>query len=68
MCCAISGIASDGSFSGYRAQTIYSLVFKHQEKLPYEVLLVDESSMVNTELLFRLITRLARVRHPHHGG
>jgi exodeoxyribonuclease V alpha subunit len=61
MCCAISGIASDRirKLTGYRAQTIYSLVFKHQEKLPYEVLLVDESSMVNTELLFRLITRLA---------
>jgi exodeoxyribonuclease V alpha subunit len=61
MCCALSGIASDRirKLSGYKAQTIYSLVFKHQEKLPYEVLLVDESSMVNTELLFRLITRLA---------
>ena len=61
MCCALSGIASDRirKLSGYRAQTIYSLVLKHQEKLPYDVLLVDESSMVNTELLFRLITRLA---------
>jgi len=60
MCCAISGIASDRirKLSGYKAQTIYSLVFKNQEKLPYDVLLVDESSMVNTELLFRLITRL----------
>ena len=61
MCCAISGIASDRirKLTGYRAQTIYSLVFKNQEKLPFDVLLVDESSMVNTELLFRLITRLA---------
>jgi exodeoxyribonuclease V alpha subunit len=61
MCCALSGIASDRirKLTGYRAQTIYSLVFKHEEKLPYEVLLVDESSMANTELLFRLITRLA---------
>ena len=61
MCCAISGIASDRirKLTRLPAQTIYSLVFKHQEKLPYEVLLVDESSMVNTELLFRLITRLA---------
>ncbi|MGD0237426.1 MAG: AAA family ATPase [Syntrophorhabdales bacterium] len=61
MCCALSGIAADRirKLSGYKAQTIYSLVFKQQEKLPYAVLLVDESSMVNTELLFRIITRLA---------
>ncbi len=60
MCCALSGIASDRikKLTGYRAQTIYSLAVKHKDELPYEVLLVDESSMVNTDLLFRLITRL----------
>ncbi|MGA3174163.1 MAG: AAA family ATPase [Syntrophorhabdales bacterium] len=58
-CCALSGIASDRirKLTGYRSQTIYSLVLSH-EKLPYDVVLVDESSMVNTELLFKLITKL----------
>ncbi len=59
ICCALSGIASDRirKLTGYKAQTIYSLVLAH-EKLPYDAVLVDESSMVNTELLFKLITRL----------
>ncbi len=60
VCCALSGIASDRikELTGYQAQTIYSLVVKHKDELPYEALLVDKSSMVNTDLLFRLITRL----------
>ncbi len=63
MCCAVSGIASDRirKTSGYQAQTIYSLIYKYQgedKEFPYEVLLVDEASMVNTELLYKLILRL----------
>lgn len=63
MCCAVSGIASDRirKTSGYKAQTIYSLIYRHQgedKEFPYEVLLVDEASMVNTELLYKLILRL----------
>ena len=63
MCCAVSGIASDRirKTSGYQAQTIYSLIYKHkgeEKEFPYEVLLVDEASMVNTELLYKLILRL----------
>ena len=63
MCCAVSGIASDRirKASGYQAQTIYSLIYKHkgeEKEFPYEVLLVDEASMVNTELLYKLILRL----------
>lgn len=63
MCCAVSGIASDRirKTSGYRAQTIYSLIYKHKgdkTEFPYDVLLVDEASMVNTELLYKLILRL----------
>jgi exodeoxyribonuclease V alpha subunit len=63
MCCAVSGIASDRirKTSGYQAQTIYSLIYKYngeEKKFPYEVLLVDEASMVNTELLYKLILRL----------
>lgn len=63
MCCAVSGIASDRirKTSGYQAQTIYSLIYKYmgeEKEFPYEVLLVDEASMVNTELLYKLILRL----------
>jgi len=63
MCCAVSGIASDRirKTSGYKAQTIYSLIYKYtgeEKEFPYEVLLVDEASMVNTELLYKLILRL----------
>jgi exodeoxyribonuclease V alpha subunit len=63
MCCAVSGIASDRirKTSGYQAQTIYSLIYKHSgegKEFPYDVLLVDEASMVNTELLYKLILRL----------
>lgn len=63
MCCAVSGIASDRirKTSGYSAQTIYSLIHKHRDEgaeFPYEVLLVDEASMVNTELLHRIVLRL----------
>ncbi len=63
MCCAVSGIASDRirKTTGYQAQTIYSLIYKYQgeeKEFPYEVLLVDEASMVNTELLYKLILRL----------
>ena len=63
VCCAVSGIASDRirKTSGYQAQTIYGLIYKHKgegKEFPYEVLLVDEASMVNTELLYKLILRL----------
>lgn len=65
MCCAVSGIASDRirKTSGYQAHTIYSLIYKHKgddKEFPYEVLLIDEASMVNTELLYKLILRLKR--------
>ncbi len=63
MCCAVSGIASDRirKSSGYSAQTIFSLIYKYKDegaKFPFDVLLVDEASMVNTELMYRLITRM----------
>ncbi len=68
VCCALSGIASDRirKLTGYKAQTIYSLVLAH-EKLPYDVVLVDESSMVNTELLFKLDNEAEGERGPYHG-
>ncbi len=63
MCCALSGIASDRirKATGYNAGTIQSLLVKankENSKLPYQVLLVDEASMVNSELFYRLFTKL----------
>jgi exodeoxyribonuclease V alpha subunit len=61
VCTALSGMASDRirKTSGYNAMTIQSLLVKNKiskaEKLPYEVVLLDESSMVNSELLYRLL-------------
>ena len=59
MCCALSGIASDRirKVSGFDSATIQSLLVKAGARLPYQVLLVDESSMVNSEILFRLISK-----------
>jgi len=63
MCCALSGIASDRirKATGYNAGTIQSLLVKankEKSKLPFQVLLVDEASMVNSELFYRLFTKL----------
>lgn len=59
MCCALSGIASDRirKSSGYQAGTIQSLLIKAKKgggKLPYKVILLDETSMVNSEILYKL--------------
>ena len=59
MCCALSGIASDRirKTSGYQAGTVQSLLVKadkETKKLPYKVILLDESSMVNSEILYKL--------------
>jgi exodeoxyribonuclease V alpha subunit len=61
VCTALSGMASDRirKTSGYNAMTIQSLLVKNQisksDALPYEVVLIDETSMVNSELLFRVL-------------
>ncbi len=59
ICCAISGIAADRirKTSGYQSATIQSLLVKiktDEDKLPYKVMLIDEASMVNSELLYKL--------------
>ncbi|HUV07193.1 MAG TPA: AAA family ATPase, partial [Spirochaetia bacterium] len=63
MCCALSGIASERirKATGYHAATIQSLLvqaIREKNQLPYQVLLVDEASMVNSELFYRLFSRL----------
>lgn len=61
VCTALSGMASDRirKTSGYNAMTIQSLLVKNQasknETLPYEVVLIDETSMVNSDLLYRVL-------------
>jgi exodeoxyribonuclease V alpha subunit len=65
MCCALSGIASDRirKTTGYQAATIQSLLVKYKasnEPLEYEVLLIDESSMVNSEIMYKIIKALPK--------
>jgi exodeoxyribonuclease V alpha subunit len=65
ICTALSGMASDRirKTSGYNAMTIQSLLVKNQisksDNLPYDVVLIDETSMVNSELLFRVLKAIA---------
>jgi len=62
ICCALSGIAADRirKLSGYEAATIQSLLVRNKggQRLPYQVLLMDEASMVNSELFHRLLSIL----------
>ncbi|WP_457595603.1 AAA family ATPase [Hydrogenimonas sp.] len=59
---ALSGIASQRihDTTGYRSATIQSLLVASAEKgeLPYDVVLLDEASMVNSRIFFQLISRL----------
>jgi len=60
LCCALSGIASDRirKTTGYEAATIQSLLVKYKatgEPLDCDVLLIDEASMVNSEIMYRII-------------
>ena len=59
VCCALSGIAADRirKTTGYDSFTIQSLIMQAGKKggvLDCEVLLIDEASMINSELLYRL--------------
>ncbi|BDY11796.1 SF1B family DNA helicase RecD2 [Hydrogenimonas cancrithermarum] len=59
---ALSGIAAQRihDTTGYRSATIQSLLVAHKEKeaLPYDVVLLDEASMVNSQIFFQLISKL----------
>lgn len=60
--CALSGIASQRikERSGYESATIQSLLvkFESQDKMPYNVVLIDEASMINSLLFARLVSKI----------
>jgi exodeoxyribonuclease V alpha subunit len=62
--CALSGIASQriADTTGYNSATIQSLLVKYEDRdtLPYEVVLIDEASMINSLLFARLLSKVAR--------
>lgn len=64
MTCALSGIASQRirERSGYQSATIQSLLvkFESHDTLPYQVLLIDEASMINSILFARLMAKIER--------
>ena len=59
---ALSGIASQRihDTTGYRSATIQSLLVAHKEKeeLPFDVVLLDEASMVNAQIFYQLVGKL----------
>lgn len=68
MCCALSGIASDRirKTSGYQAATIHSLIASYrgeQRGMPYNVVLIDEASMVNSTLLYSFMRNIKKDAH-----
>jgi len=64
MTCALSGIASQRirERSGYQSATIQSLLvkFESHDTLPYQVILIDEASMINSTLFARLMAKIER--------
>ncbi len=60
--CALSGIASQRikERSGYESATIQSLLvkFEGQDLMPYQVVLIDEASMINSVLFARLVAKI----------
>ena len=62
--CALSGIASQriSDTTGYESATIQSLIVKHEkdDALPYEVILIDEASMINSSLFARFLAKVKR--------
>ncbi|RLA69899.1 MAG: ATPase, partial [Epsilonproteobacteria bacterium] len=64
MTCALSGIASQriADTTGYSSATIQSLLVRYEEHdtMPFKVLLIDESSMINSMLFARLFSKIDR--------
>lgn len=60
--CALSGIASQRikERSGYESATIQSLLvkFESHDTMPYQVVLIDEASMINSLLFARLLSKI----------
>lgn len=69
ICTAFSGMASNRikKTTGIDSKTIHSLIgfkkdgytYNRENKLPYEIILIDESSMINTKIFYRLIDAIA---------
>ncbi len=64
MTTALSGIASQriGERTGYASATIQSLLVKYEERdtFPFDVLLIDEASMINSTLFARVVAKVSR--------
>lgn len=64
MTTALSGIASQriGERTGYASATIQSLLVKYEERdtFPFDVLLIDEASMINSTLFSRVVAKVSR--------
>ncbi len=60
---ALSGIASQriADTTGYKSATIQSLLMKYKEDdfFPYKVLLLDEASMVNSVMFYKIISKIS---------
>lgn len=60
--CALSGIASQRirERSGFESATIQSLLvkFESHDVMPYQVVLIDEASMINSILFARLVAKI----------
>jgi exodeoxyribonuclease V alpha subunit len=61
-CIALSGVAAQRIYetTGFNASTIQSMFITHQEKdyFPYKVILLDESSMVNSITFNQIISKI----------
>jgi exodeoxyribonuclease V alpha subunit len=61
-CIALSGIASQriSETTGYKSSTIQSLLLSSKEKdyLDYKVVLLDETSMVNSQMFYQIISKI----------
>ena len=63
-CCALSGIASQriSDTTGYESSTIQSMLVKidnsDKDRFDYKVLLIDESSMVNSVTFYKLLSKI----------
>jgi len=64
MTCALSGIASQriADTTGYESATIQSLLVKHEknDNFPYNVVLIDEASMINSSLFARVLSKISK--------
>lgn len=64
MTCALSGIASQriSDTTGFESATIQSLLVKYEDRdsFPFDVILIDEASMINSMLFGRLMAKISR--------